>query len=101
MKDYIEFDLENSSILMKAAIMNTLNKIENKELTKVYLGFYISGNMLEECIEERGWKDKNVLYEDSTYPFTFEYVYKTPNNLEVTVIGSLFGKDTSWIIKVL
>lgn len=79
MNKYIKTDLQDSIKLMRVAIMNALNDIENGEETRINLGPYISQPLLLECLQEAKW---DIEFDSNEYIY---YEVKTPSNKEVLI----------------
>lgn len=99
MNNHIKYDLENASIQMKVGIMNALYDIASGERNEFSLGKYISGSLVEECLEEAKWKrcsDIDMTHRDCD----FWVNYKVPNGKTVELHGSLFG-GSEWRLRVV
>lgn len=55
MNKFIKSDIEDAVKLMRTAIMNALNAIENGEIKEIYLGEYISETLLFKCLKQYGY----------------------------------------------
>ena len=99
MNKHIKYDLENAAIQMKVGIMNALHAIDSGECLEISLGKYISGTLIEDCMEEAQWKTEDD-YDYNGWECDFHFEYSTPSGLLVELSGTLFG-HTGWTLTVL
>lgn len=87
MNKYIENDLRDSKITMKAAIMNSLYDIDKGERTYINLGKYISHILFIECLKESKWKFPKDFLEEET---ECESILISPSGKSIIII---FGRN--------
>ena len=72
MNKYIEYDIHNGITLLKCAIMNILNALNDMEIDSYTFGSDISMNLVIRCMYESGWTEVDgVWYSISKRDFVF------------------------------
>ena len=72
MNKFIEYDIHNGIILLRCAVMNILNALDNMEIDSYEFGPYISPMLIEECMRQSGWEiDEDIIYSPSKRNFVF------------------------------
>lgn len=72
MNKFIEYDIHNGIILLRCAVMNILNALDNMEIDSYEFGPYISPMLIEECMGQSGWEiDEDIIYSPSKRNFVF------------------------------
>lgn len=57
MNKFIEYDIHNGIILLRCAVMNILNALDNMEMDSYIFGPNISIHLVIECMYNAGWKE--------------------------------------------
>ena len=57
MNKFIEYDIHNGIILLRCAIMNILNALDNMEIDSYVFGPNISISLVIKCMYNAGWKE--------------------------------------------
>lgn len=102
MNKHIKYDLENAAIQMKVGIMNALYAISSGKCDGISLGKYISGTMLQQCLNEAEWQVKGDSFTELlSGNCIFRMTYATQDGKKLVEIrGSLFS-DCNWELKVV
>ena len=98
MNAFIKTDIENAVILMKAAIMNSLDSLEKGEEKEIRFENPIPLQLIIHCAEERGWETDPNMDWDWTNGWGVDYWHRMihPNRKDyLSINGSLLLGNTS------
>lgn len=96
MNKFIKTDIEQGLILLKTAIHNALNDIENGIEAEIILGDYVPFSLVVDCAEKRGWKNDDYYdFDTNGWECDCWYHMVTPNNKSVEIWSCLWkGQET-------
>jgi len=79
MNKFIEYDIHNSIIQMKCAIMNILDALDKMEIDSYEFNLYTSPFLIKDCMRQSGWEfNKDIICSPSKRDFvlTDDYILK-------------------------
>lgn len=96
MNKFIRTDIEQGLILLRTAIHNALNDIENGIEAEIILGDYVPFSLVVDCAEKRGWKNDDYYdFDTNGWECDCWYHMVTPNNKSVEIWSCLWkGQET-------
>lgn len=72
MNKFVEYDIHNGITLLKCAIMNILDALNNMEIDSYNFGPNISINLVIQCMYKSGWtENEGIWYSISQRDFVF------------------------------
>ena len=91
MNKFIRTDIEQGLILLRTAIHNALNDIENGIEAEIILGDYVPFSLVVDCAEKRGWKNDDYYdFDTNGWECDCWYYMITPNEKYVLIESCLW-----------